>query len=97
MQDKLPLRVIGQSADGGLIWNTEAVSLPITLPELEIRNLLAIAPDSIQDGFIHYLITNLQRFHFIPARLTAAPRIPAASTFLTRAWAEAGVNTVMDA
>lgn len=39
MPDDSPLRMVGQSADGGLIWNTGAVSYPVTSPEIEVRTL----------------------------------------------------------
>nr|WP_314623084.1 LysM peptidoglycan-binding domain-containing protein [uncultured Noviherbaspirillum sp.] len=39
MQDSASLRMVGQSADGGLIWNTGAVSYPVGSPEIEVRLL----------------------------------------------------------
>jgi len=34
-----PLRVVGESADGGLIWNTDAVSYPVPAPEISLQPL----------------------------------------------------------
>lgn len=37
--DNAPLRMVGQSADGGLLWNTGAVSYPVGSPDIEVRTL----------------------------------------------------------
>ena len=44
MADNAVLRAVGESANGGLIWNTGAVSYPVGSPDIEAR--------SLQDGAI---------------------------------------------
>ena len=37
--DNSPLRIIGQSSDGGLLWNTGSVSYPVPTPQIDVRPL----------------------------------------------------------
>lgn len=39
MPDNSPLQVVGESPDGGLIWNTDAVSYPVRASEIDMRSL----------------------------------------------------------
>ena len=43
-----PLHVVGQGADGGLIWNTGAMSYPVGSPEIEVHALTSIANSTTQ-------------------------------------------------
>ncbi len=46
--DNASLHMVGQSADGGLIWNTGAVSYPVVSPDFEIHTLTNTISSTIQ-------------------------------------------------
>jgi hypothetical protein len=60
MPDNSPLRIVGQSADGGWIWNTGATSYPVPTPDIEVRPLGDIAetgsirPIGAVEGFLTF-------------------------------------------
>jgi YD repeat-containing protein len=57
MPDNSPLRVVGQDANGGLIWNTGAVSYPVGSPGIEFRALGNVANSTTQP--VYDLLTGL--------------------------------------
>lgn len=58
--DNAPLQVMGESTDGGLIRNTDAVSYPVSTPDIEVRPVTgAAAMESIRpigavEGFLTF-------------------------------------------
>ena len=48
MPDNSPLRVVGQDQNGGLIWNTGAVSYPVGSPDIEVHALASIPNSTTQ-------------------------------------------------
>jgi hypothetical protein len=48
MPENASLRVVGQSPDGGLIWNTGAVSYAVAPPDIEVRALTNIVNSTTQ-------------------------------------------------
>jgi hypothetical protein len=75
--------------------NTGKVGVNTTAPASQLVDGGGLAAHEAAGG--HLLLRHVgQSESALAARLAAEPRIPAASTFLTRAEAEAGVATVLD-